>query len=368
MLNSLYIKNFRLFKEFTIEKFSRINLIVGRNNSGKTCLLEALQVYAKNASPRMLYELIIERGEDWEILKNDDISLEDIENPLRHLFYGYHFPEKGEDCAIEIGSITHPEDRLKLHLHLYQRIEIKETQRFLRVDDTQETMFTSENTELVLEIESNQKIIYRVSLLDFKKRYRSSIEAKLNVQIVPTNHINDDQVSTLWDNINVQPVLRTKVFEGLQLIDPDIQEIVLVGRGKNTIPILIYKEGNKRTPLQSLGDGMTHLFHIILALVNAKDGLLLIDEFENGLHYTVHPKIWDLIFKLATELNVQVFVTTHSWDCVTSFIETIQANNTEGGLFKLGRSALKSNKNQIIATAYDRDELSFITQAKFEVR
>jgi len=62
---------------------------------------------------------------------------------------------------------------------------------------------------------------------------------------------------------------------------------------------------------------MTHLFHLIFALVNAKDGFLLIDEFENGLHYTVQPKVWELIFKLAKALNVQVFASFfflgHSW-------------------------------------------------------
>ncbi|HAI70393.1 MAG TPA: ATPase, partial [Gammaproteobacteria bacterium] len=51
MLDSLYIKNFRLFKELEIEQLGRVNLIIGRNNSGKTALLEALHLYAKNASP-----------------------------------------------------------------------------------------------------------------------------------------------------------------------------------------------------------------------------------------------------------------------------------------------------------------------------
>ena len=101
MLDSLYIKNFRLFKELTIEKLGRVNLILGRNNSGKSCLLEALHLYAKNASPRTLYELIMERGEDWKIRRqpeNDEL----IENPLRHLFYGYHLPELGDNNDIKI--------------------------------------------------------------------------------------------------------------------------------------------------------------------------------------------------------------------------------------------------------------------------
>jgi AAA15 family ATPase/GTPase len=381
MLDSLYIKNFRLFKELTIEKLGRINLIVGQNNSGKTCLLEALHLYAKNASPRTLYELIMERGEDWEIRRqqeNNESSTEEIENPLRHLFYGYHFPELGDSRDIEIGSFKEHNERLKLHIHAYQTIETEDTRRFTRVDEKQ-TQFFDEETELVIEIEIAHKIKSRIRLneIETPKKYQtrhyfpyrlSSNEAKLNVQVVPTKHINDDKVATLWDNINVQPFLRKAVFKGVQLIDKNIQEVVLVGRGRDTTPILIYEDNDDKIPLKSLGDGMTHLFHIILALVNAKDGFLLIDEFENGLHYTVQSKVWALIFKLAKELNVQVFATTHSWDCVTTFIETTQANETEAWLFNLGRSALKSNENQIIATAYDKDELELVTQADLEVR
>ena len=345
MLDSFYIKNFRLFKELRIPHFGRVNLILGRKNSGKTCLLEALHLYAKNASPRTLYELILERGENWEIQRqqeNDVESIENIENPLRHLFYAYQFPKVGES-GIEIGREQNTQEQLTLQLYTYQTIETDDTRRFIRVDTEQNNIFDSENpTELVIEIKIANKIKARVRLNEIetqRKRflpYRlSSNEAKLNVQVVSTKHINLNKVAILWDNINVQPGLRKVVFEGLQLIDENIQEVVLVGRGKSTIPLLIYEDGKKQIPLKSLGDGMTHLFHIILALVNAKDGFLLIDEFENGLHYTVQPKIWELIFKLAKELNVQVFATTHSKDCVKGFHEIWEEQEDEGTLYRL---------------------------------
>jgi len=346
MLDSLYIKNFRLFKELKIEQLGRVNLIIGRNNSGKTCLLEALHLYAKNASSRILYELIMERGEDWEIRRqqeNDEPSLQEIENPLRHIFYGYHFPEELDDNnGIEIGSLKITQERLKLQLYMYQTIVTENEQRFTRVDDT--PLSEIANTELVIEIEIANKIQSRVRLNESEtpRKYQmrrtfpyglSSNEAKLNVQVVPTKPINNNKVATLWDNINVQPSLREEIFKGLQLIDTKIQEVVLVG-GDDT-PILIYKDGEEKRPLKSLGDGMTHLFHIILALVNAKDGFLLIDEFENGLHYTVQPKVWELIFKLAKALNVQVFATTHSKDCVEGFHAIWESQEDEGTLHRL---------------------------------
>ncbi len=64
---------------------------------------------------------------------------------------------------------------------------------------------------------------------------------------------------------------------------------------------------------------MLRALGISLALVNVKDGILLIDEFENGLYYSVQPDLWQSIFRVARRLNVQVFATTHSWDCVEGF-------------------------------------------------
>jgi AAA15 family ATPase/GTPase len=78
MLNSLYIKNFRLFKELTIEKLGRVNLIVGRNNSGKTCLLEALWIYGSNANPAVLEKIIYQRDENSQLI--------DEHNPLRFIY------------------------------------------------------------------------------------------------------------------------------------------------------------------------------------------------------------------------------------------------------------------------------------------
>ena len=45
MLSSLKIRNFRTFSHLFIERLGRVNLILGKNNVGKTTLLEALFIY-----------------------------------------------------------------------------------------------------------------------------------------------------------------------------------------------------------------------------------------------------------------------------------------------------------------------------------
>jgi AAA15 family ATPase/GTPase len=130
------------------------------------------------------------------------------------------------------------------------------------------------------------------------------------------------------------------------------------------IPMVKIINSDEPLPLYSLGDGMLHALGISIALVNAKDGILLIDEFENGLYYTVQPDLWQLIFQVARHLNVQVFATTHSWDCVEAFQKAAQEDTqNEGVLIRL-----ESKKDKIVATLFDERRLGIATREQIEVR
>jgi AAA15 family ATPase/GTPase len=71
-------------------------------------------------------------------------------------------------------------------------------------------------------------------------------------------------------------------------------------------------------PIGSLGDGAWRMLALAIALSRSKDSLLLIDEIDTGLHYTVMADMWKLVADTAKDLNVQVFATTHSSDCIRS--------------------------------------------------
>jgi len=108
---------------------------------------------------------------------------------------------------------------------------------------------------------------------------------------------------------------------------------------------------------------MNRLFGIILSLVNAKEGLLLIDEFENGMHYTVQADAWRAIFQLAERLDIQVFATSHSWDAIEAFQKACSENPGEGVLIRLSRKG-----DDIIPTLFREDELAIATRDRIEVR
>jgi len=113
-----------------------------------------------------------------------------------------------------------------------------------------------------------------------------------------------------------------------------------------------------------MGDGITRLFHIILALVTARNGILLIDEFENGLHWSVQSSVWKIIFRLAERLNVQVFATTHSRDCINGFEDAWRENESLGAFFRLDAD----KQGQVQARAYSLDILADALETAVEVR
>ena len=116
-------------------------------------------------------------------------------------------------------------------------------------------------------------------------------------------------------------------------------------------------------PLRSFGDGLNRLFGIVLSLVNAKGGLLLIDEFENGMHHTVQLDAWRAVFELSGRLGIQVFATSHSWDSIEAFQKAASETPEEGVLVRLSRKG-----EDILSTIFAEDELAVATRDRIEVR
>jgi hypothetical protein len=109
---------------------------------------------------------------------------------------------------------------------------------------------------------------------------------------------------------------------------------------------------------------MRHLLMIALLLVSARGGVLLIDEMDTGLHYTVMVDLWRLVFKMAEKLDVQVLATTHSLDCITAFSEAWSEAKESDGLYL----RLRRKGEQIRTVIYTAEELRIAIEQGIEVR
>ncbi|MBW1649547.1 MAG: AAA family ATPase [Deltaproteobacteria bacterium] len=206
MLNSLIIRNFRIFKELKINRVNRVNLFVGKNNSGKSCLLEALQIYASKGNRADLYKIVLSRDENWESLlarKRKD-SIRKISALLGYLFNGYVLPDINGK-AIEIGPGNSEADLLKIRHRAFHITEDEEGRRIRTPVEQESTEDDFIDIQTALEVTQGEKRLYYIPLE--YNRYISSMRRivefnNTNFQVAPARQINDSDISALWDNIN----------------------------------------------------------------------------------------------------------------------------------------------------------------------
>jgi AAA15 family ATPase/GTPase len=374
MLKSFQINNFRLFQHLEVRSLSRVNLIVGRNNAGKSTFLEAVELYASNASSTVLLDLVESRQETW-FSEAQLHSQNFLGNPVRHLFFGHKLPKIGEE-GISLGEVY---SILKLHIGAaaYQNKNDDEgTLRKIRISNVQlDENLSNVEVFIVAEEGKTTRRLFRLDedVRDIRRRSRllyerQESEFKYIWQIVSTENMPNRKLAALWDLTSLTN-LESEVISALGLIDDRVSGVAFVEdisqrrSGENRIPLVKIKGIDEPLPLKSMGDGMTRLFHIIVALVNARNGILLIDEFENGLHWSVQPKVWDIVFQLSESLNVQVFATTHSRDCIKGFDSTWNKYPEGGAFFRLD-----IKNGSIKATEYTSETLTDAIDMDVEVR
>src|SRR5216683_551812 len=241
ILNSLEVRNFRTFRDLKIEHLGRVNLLVGKNNVGKTSLLEAIRLYASRAStPETLFIAI-----DWSVTETRDGTLHT--RPL----------EPGEDYTAD---------------NLAPRFTIQTAGATLSYP------IDPSLPQGILRLNSNE----------------------IPCVFTSANGLSAQRLTELWDSIALTK-LEIDVLTALRLIAPGVADLNFVSTplsGRERIPVVRLVDNDEPLPLYSLGDGMLRALGISLALVNVKDGMLLIDEFENGIHYTALPDLWRLIFRV----------------------------------------------------------------------
>ena len=389
MLKSLEIKNFRSLKTFKVSKLGRVNLIVGKNNSGKSSVLEALRIYAGNGQRALLEEIAAGHDEKFR-LRESELSESEMHFPFEDFFTGRLFPQS-EGPGICIGEIDENGDLLRIEHGFLHEVEeivtdlVGTVESSTRVRRQRISRVAAESVETgivhpALFVGKGER--WTNILLDSTaQRFRTpAVDASGTVpcSVIPTQFVSVDELADDWDKI-VFTEYQEIVRKGLQIISADFEDLVFVRNDDSgNAPFkrefrrsakVKLSSTERPVPLNSLGDGMLRVLQLIIKVFPAKDGFLLIDEFENGLHFSVQEKVWALLFELSEKLNIQIFATTHSWDCIESFSRTAcNFNNSEGVLFRVGQSVRDSDRGSVIATVFDEQSLYNITQAEVEVR
>ena len=382
MLEQLRIENFRCFKSFELEHFGRVNLLVGENNSGKTSILEAIKLFCSRGDFETIYQLATNRGEYFQHTEEIDLS---------HLFYKH---KTATNHKIKISGINNREKKQLLIAILYNddslKDEIKQEIFWISEKNLKE-QYKYLNYLKQKSIESDPNFLHRINSYtlfltreqynmgyydDYDTVYGSPIirfmvtgDSTIIKTIFRTSSLLSSQKSLYLFNQIVLTPEEDLVYQALQIIEPNIERIAPIGNDiKNNNSrsgfFVRLKDTQKRIPIGSMGDGIWRMLGLSLALVSAKDGVLLVDEIDTGLHYTALEDMWKLIWETSKKLNVQVFATTHSSDCW----KALEALTSREDVGEEDISIQRIEKDAPRSVAYNKEEIATAVEREIEVR
>jgi predicted ATPase len=359
MYKSFHIQNYRCFEDLEINDLKQINLIAGKNNTGKTSLLEAIFMYSNPNNPELTFNVNAFRG----IQK---IKLEfGARTPWDSLFRSFDtaesilFSSNADQRTLEIRIVRDVEELAKMRPVLQRSGDI--------------TASTPEAFQVVrLDNKSEDKTLTHYMIVDqHANKWVVPIPPRMEVETIFLTakermpQENRDQIDA--DRFSNLKLLRKMdlLLESLRIIEPRLNDLHYLKDG-------IYADAeiekiDQLVPLSIMGDGITSLMRIILAMGYARDGILLIDEIENGLHYSVQKDVWRAIAKAARDFKVQVFATTHSLEMIKAAHEAFK-DDDDGYDFRLHRLDRSKKTGKISSVTYDQETLGGAIKLNFEVR
>ena len=366
-LPSLSITGFRGAEQLTMPRLGRVTLLAGRNGVGKTTVLDAVRIYAARGQPDALRELLVRR-EEFATGYDEDGDL--VDAPLTDaLFHG----RGNKTPAIVIGPTS---GDASLEIRPSSMEDLPEYQKSLFDDlvpedvDVQVLKVSFKDTENIL--------LMSLGPNDRRSTYISNRMRRLAAQdrAVPLVRcaslgpglLSNPDLARFWDTVTLTDDERL-ALDALRLIFGNrVERATLVG-DENTYRagrrVMVKLSDQPRpVPLKSLGDGATRVFGVALALANCRDGILLLDEAENGIHHSLQVDFWNMVLRAAGVHNTQVLATTHSKDCINGFAwAALKCPDVEGNLTRLERE-----NGEIRAVEYSKEELETAAKQDIEVR
>jgi hypothetical protein len=358
LLRDLTIENYRSFEKYRLDNLARVNLLVGDNNCGKTSVLDAVNLLLAGGDVGVLYAYLESRG---EVTPLPRIVPEDRERFYYHIKSLFH----GCDTVATPASI---DTKIRLAGHLDSGANIDSTGSIVssRQSADRELRFDSNGTEGNHVSSFGQLDEYgRIAGLRHMTTtagFGNAVKIPSDRYFLPNPGLSINVLNRAW-NLVQRDQLERYVVEALKLLDNEICDIRFQSETESRHDILV-DVGKRRVALSTMGEGMARLLGISVMLASAKDDHLFIDEIDTGLHYSKLADMWKMVIQSAKNLDVQVFATTHSLDCIRGLAEAVEANPSfteEVAIFRIDRREQE-------AVRFGGEELRVVVDHEIEVR
>lgn len=344
MIDSIEIKNFRGIHHGKIDKLSRVNLFFGKNNCGKSTLLEGLFLVCGQSNP--LLPATINAMRTYTRLSEKDI----------HYFF-YQM-----DASREIQIFTSGEQERNLAITAFQDVVATEVNsgsteiphRYgLRMKySTRDGEYASEvlydlgnSNQIEPKTLIDEHYVEKLKCLFLSPHYDSnaSMEGLQNI------YMNKDE-DFLAEALKVlEPTAKNPVFmENVMLVDIGLPQ---------------------RIPINLMGDGIRKIVSFLTSIYACRGGVVLIDELSNGFHYSVMKPMWDIVIRAAIKNDVQIFATTHDEDSIRGFQQAaLGVNNEIGEEIASGFKLQRITDDELRSYRFSVDQLGYALVQNTEIR
>lgn len=291
-IQEISINSFRGIRNLKLFDLGAINIIVGKNNSGKTSVLEAINIIENP------FELgaIISIGKKREIINNQNTAFTIFKNLLNKFTNSIDIEGIIQNKEFKLNitgkdiSLVSEQSISPIIKGFEGKIEIK----FGELPETKDIRIMQNENNFVI---SNNESILPIT-------YITSID-----------HVIENNPNEL-----IKKGKKKELINLLSLFDDKITGLEMIEENTKAIPYIEYKQLGL-LPLSVFGDGLKKILLICSAVINAENGVLLIDEVETAIHISALINVFDWFVKACVKYNVQVFMTTNSLEVIDNILE-----------------------------------------------
>lgn len=356
MFKKVRIQNFRQFKDLTLDNLAQINLITGANNTGKTTLLETLFLLANPTNPDKILTIAQLRGNS-HITQGGQYG------------WGFIFHDGSEDQPIVLESRGEDESRRTLEVGISEDLGLVEVDNQSKENhepfqSISTTLVTAPILQYGYKLADGNRIRQgsaRILATDQGPIVQRSSGLMQDANYFLANGKSDTEADAERFSRLVAARRKSEVIEMLRTVEPRLTDLIVLAQPSSTVAADL--GSGPLVPLNYMGRGLERLLTLILAILGSAGGMVLIDEIEDGLHYSVLPLVWKAVTEAALRSSVQVFATTHSYECIQAAID---ASAESPGKLAMLRLARKDGRIHVVDV--DDEGLRDAVSLGFEMR
>lgn len=349
MITSIRINSYRNLEGVKLEKLGMVNVIVGENNTGKTSLLECINLIKDENVLKNLLD-----GIKWREYRNIDLGLVKKNYQRYHEVMNSFDLRQGAnkrlsvDFETDFGEFsvgmkgTEFEDFIDL-----ENISKEESRNYLEVEDR---MYNGlDGSYWYNGIETNVEF---TELQSYRLKMKKVGVATPVEYISPITYYLE---SGNYNNLNkvIKEGKKELLLSLLQGFDANITDLNITMEA-NKPRVYLTKDKFGTMPLSLFGDGVKKALTVASAIICNQHGIVLIDEIETGIHKAALVEFFHWIMEIGKKCDTQIFATTHSIEAIDALLANVDENIDKGEIVTF---RLEADKSRVIAKRFSQNKL-----------